>query len=61
MKTASSFPKICTCCGKTVPTRKDWAELVPARGGLLAHGLEWRNHGCGGTLTVTAEQTGEVL
>jgi hypothetical protein len=47
------FPKVCTGCRKETLTETAWNQLpLPANGRKYAMGLEWRNHGCGGTLAV---------
>lgn len=44
--------KKCSCCGKSI-TRAEWNRLPPARGGLRAMELEWRNcTSCGSTLAI---------
>ena len=48
--------KRCTCCGKSL-TRSEWNRLPPARGGLRAMEMEWRNcSACGSTLAVPLTQ-----
>lgn len=43
--------KTCTCCKRHI-SPEEWKRLPPARGGLRALGMEWRNHGCGSTLAI---------